>query len=124
MLDGVTVSLLLTSARLPTTDADALGGLLRFVSPIFKDMFDLNRGTAAEQRHNQNGFPVIPLSSNGRYHNTSFCPRLLVSLYLRAQLDDFTLVWKVCKAAKKYCMDIEPEIFKGVYPRSSLGALR
>ena len=32
-------------------------GLLRLVSPFFRDIFDLNRGTAVEQNEKKNVFP-------------------------------------------------------------------
>ena len=116
----------MSPSRPPITDADApydsaavadailhssdnvyfyvLGTLLCFVSPVFRDMFDLNHGAAAEQNQQKNGLPVIPL-----IEDSATLRFLLDSLYPRIkepQLDDVALVWKACRAAKKYCMDI------------------
>jgi hypothetical protein len=116
----------MSTSRPPITDADApydsaavadtilhssdnvyfyvLGTLLCFVSPVFRDMFDLNRGAAAEQNRQKNGLPVIPLMED-----SATLRFLLDFLYPRVkepQLDDIALFWKVCRAAKKYCMDI------------------
>ncbi|KAF8739503.1 hypothetical protein AX14_009286 [Amanita brunnescens Koide BX004] len=81
-----------------------LGGLLRLVSPVFRDMFDLNRGNAAEQNQQKNGFPVIPLMEDSA--TLRFLLDFLYPRIREPQLHDLTLLWKVCKAAKKYCMDI------------------
>ncbi len=79
-------------------------GLLRLVSPFFRDIFDLNRGTAVEQNEMKDGFPVIPLMDDSK------TLRLLLDFFHprveEPQLDDVTLFWNVSKAAKKYCMDI------------------
>lgn len=81
-----------------------LGTLLCFVSPIFRDMFDLSRGAAAEQNQQKNGLPVIPLMEDSA--TLRFLLDFLYPRIKEPQLNDIALVLKVCRAAKKYCMDI------------------
>ena len=116
----------MSPSRPPITDADApydsaavadtilysrdnvyfyvLGTLLCLVSPVFRDMFDLNRGAAAEQNQQKNGLPVIPLMEDSA--TLRFLLDFLYPRIKEPQLDDVALVRKVCRAAKKYCMDI------------------
>ena len=72
-----------------------------YVSPFFKDMFDVPSTTTNEIT---NGFLVIPVAE------TSETIRLLLDLIYphigELQIDNITLFLNVCKAAGKYCMDI------------------
>ncbi len=81
-----------------------VGNMLCYVSPFFRDLFDLNRGAAAEQNEKKDGFLVIHLLDD------SATLRLLLDfIYPRIGdplLDNVTLFWNASKAAKKYCMDI------------------
>ena len=38
-----------------------LGNFLSYVSQVFRDLFDLNRGAAVEQNEKKDGHPIIPL---------------------------------------------------------------
>lgn len=62
---------------------------------FFRDVFDLNRGTAVEQNEKKNGFPVIPLMDDSK------TLRLLLDFFHprveEPQLDDVTLFWNVSK---------------------------
>ncbi|KAK2462734.1 hypothetical protein APHAL10511_005252 [Amanita phalloides] len=81
-----------------------LGGLLRLVSPFFREMFDLNHGPAAEHTEKRDGLPIIPLPED------SATIRLLLDFLYpyvkKPQVDDVGLLWNVGKAVKKYCMDV------------------
>ena len=82
-------------------DFYVLKAFLSYVSPFFKDMFDVPSTTTNEII---NGFLVIPVAE------TSETIRLLLDLIYphigELQIDNITLFLNVCKAAGKYCMDI------------------
>ena len=81
-----------------------LGNFLSYVSQVFRDLFDLNRGAAVEQNEKKDGYPVIPLLDDGA--TLRFLLDLIHPRIEERQLDDVTLFWNVSRAAKKYCMDI------------------
>ncbi|PFH50233.1 hypothetical protein AMATHDRAFT_145600, partial [Amanita thiersii Skay4041] len=76
---------------------------LCYVSPILKDMFQLNHGPAAEQNATKDGLPIVDFTENSETLNL-----LLALIYPRGDepnLNGHELFWKVGKAAQKYCMD-------------------
>ena len=81
-----------------------LGNFLSYVSQVFRDLFDLNRGAAVEQNEKKDGYPVIPLLDDSA--TLRFLLDLIHPRIEERQLDDVTLFWNVSRAAKKYCMDI------------------
>ena len=78
-----------------------LKAFLSYVSPFFKDMFALPSTTTNEI---MDGFPVIAVAE------TSETIRLLLDLIYphvdKPQIDDVALFLNVCKATRKYCMDM------------------
>ena len=78
-----------------------LKGFLSYVSPFFKDMFDLPSTTTNEI---MNGFPVIAVAETSK----TIC--LLLDLVYphtgEPQINNVALFLNVCKATRKYCMDI------------------
>ena len=78
-----------------------LKAFLSYVSPFFKNMFDLPSTTTNEI---MNGFPVIAVAE------TSETIHLLLDLIYphigEPQIENVALFLKVCKATRKYCMDI------------------
>ncbi|KAF8634584.1 hypothetical protein AX17_004173 [Amanita inopinata Kibby_2008] len=86
-----------------SVDFFVMGPLLSFVSPIFEDMFSLNRGAAAEQNESKNGLPIVPVPEN------SETLHLLLSLTYpyahEPELENTELFSRVCIAAQKYCME-------------------
>ena len=82
-------------------DFYVLRAFLSYVSPFFKDMFDLPSTTT---NGITNGFLVIPVPE------TSETIRLLLDLIYphigEPQIDNIALFLNVCKATGKYCMDI------------------
>jgi hypothetical protein len=76
-----------------------LKAFLSYVSPFFRVMFDLPSTTTNET---MNGFPVIPVAE------TSQTIRLLLDFVYphEPQIDNVALFLNVCKATRKYCMDI------------------
>ena len=81
-----------------------LGNFLCYVSQVFKDLFDLNRGAAVEHNEKKDGYPVIPLLDDSA--TLRFLLDLIHPRIEERQLDNVTLFWNVSRAAKKYCMDI------------------
>ena len=81
-----------------------LGNFLCYVSQVFRDLFDLNRGAAVEQNEKKDGYPVIPLPDDSA--TLRFLLDLIHPRIAERQLDDVTLFWNVSRAVKKYCMDI------------------
>ncbi|KAK2462747.1 hypothetical protein APHAL10511_005265 [Amanita phalloides] len=76
---------------------------LRYVSPIFRDMFLLNTGSAAEHNEIKDGYPVISLSEDSE---TILCLLRIIYPYIdKPELDDVKLIVKVWKMAEKYGMD-------------------
>ncbi|KAF8639103.1 hypothetical protein AX17_001746 [Amanita inopinata Kibby_2008] len=78
--------------------------ILRLMSPIFNDMFDLSQGPAAMENELKNKLPVVPLLEDSKTLR-----HLLLVMYPNMQaprLDDWDLMLKVGKAAQKYCMEI------------------
>ena len=78
-----------------------LKAFLSYVSPFFKNMFDVVSTTTSEL---MNGFPVIAVAE------TSETIRLLLDFIYphigEPRIDNVALFLKVCKATRKYCMDI------------------
>ena len=74
---------------------------LIYVSPFFDDMFDLPSTMTNEV---MNGFPIIPVAETGE------TIRLVLDLIYphigEPKIDDVALFLNVCKAARKYGMDI------------------
>jgi hypothetical protein len=81
-----------------------LGNFLGYVSQVFRDLSDLNRGAAVEQNEKKDGYPVIPLLDDSA--TLRFLLDLIHPRIAERQLYDVTLFWNVSRAAKKYCMDI------------------
>lgn len=80
-----------------------LGAFLRYVSPIFRDMFSLNQGLAADENEIRDGYPVIPLQEDGE---TIRCLLSVVYPYInKPRFDNTCLLIKVWKMAEKYSMD-------------------
>ena len=80
-----------------------LGAFLRYVSPTFRDMFSLSRGSAAEENEIKDGYPVIPLSEDKEtihYLLSNIHPYIN-----KPKSDDSRLLIKVWKMAQKYGMD-------------------
>ncbi|KIL64171.1 hypothetical protein M378DRAFT_163655 [Amanita muscaria Koide BX008] len=88
-------------------DFYVIGPLLRFVSPVFMDMYTLNHGPAAEENEKKDGRPLIRLEED------SGTLRLLLDIiYPHAKDPPFinvSLFWKVAKTSKKYIMDVIEE---------------
>ncbi|KAM6497251.1 hypothetical protein JOM56_007724 [Amanita muscaria] len=95
-----------------------LGSLLRFVSPIFRNMFAVNHGQAAEENERKNGLPVVYLEED------SETLRLLLDLIYPSaqepQLSDASLLWRVGKATTKYFIDVVDAKLKSWTHRSKL----
>jgi hypothetical protein len=77
-----------------------LKAFLIYVSPFFEDMFNLPSIT----NKTMNGFPVIPVTE------TSETIHLLLDLIYphidKPHIDNIAVFLKLCKATRKYCMDI------------------
>ncbi|KAM6491634.1 hypothetical protein JOM56_012878, partial [Amanita muscaria] len=87
-------------------DFYVIGPLLRFVSPVFMDMYTLNHGPVAENEK-KDGRPLIRLEEDSRTLRL-----LLDTIYPYAKdppLTDVSLFWKIGKASKKYIMDVIEE---------------
>ncbi|KAK2462746.1 hypothetical protein APHAL10511_005264 [Amanita phalloides] len=99
-------------------DFHVLKTFLCYVSPIFKDLFNLSQESATEEHQRRNGLPVIPVTE------TSKTLRLLLdSIYpqeYEPQLNDATLFLNVAKAAQKYCMKKVENKFRRRIINSSL----
>ncbi|PFH50239.1 hypothetical protein AMATHDRAFT_99685, partial [Amanita thiersii Skay4041] len=85
-------------------DFHVLQALLRLVSPIFRDMFSLSSGLDNQDDHIKNGLPIIDLPEDSE--SLHFLLTIIYPHIDEPKLDDCHLIWKVCKAAQKYCMDI------------------
>ncbi|KIL69205.1 hypothetical protein M378DRAFT_21413 [Amanita muscaria Koide BX008] len=88
-------------------DFYVIGPFLRFVSPVFMDMYTLNHGPAAEENEKKDGRPLIRLEEDSRTLRL-----LLDTIYPYAKdppLTDVSLFWKIGKASKKYIMDVIEE---------------
>ncbi|KIL69204.1 hypothetical protein M378DRAFT_35166, partial [Amanita muscaria Koide BX008] len=85
-------------------DFYVIGPFLRFVSPVFTDMYTLNHGPAAEENEEKDGRPLVCLEED------SGTLRLLLDTIYPYEKDppltDVSLLWKVGKASKKYIMDV------------------
>ncbi|KAM6497213.1 hypothetical protein JOM56_007686, partial [Amanita muscaria] len=88
-------------------DFYVIGPFLRFVSPVFMDMYTLRYGPAAEENEKKGDRPLIRLEEDSR------TLRLLLDLiYPHAKdppLTNASLFWKVGKASKKYNMNVVEE---------------
>ncbi|KAF8639092.1 hypothetical protein AX17_001737 [Amanita inopinata Kibby_2008] len=85
-------------------DFYVIATILRLMSPIFNDMFSLNKGDAATENESKNKLPVVPFSEDGETLR-----HLLLVMYPNIQdpvLVDWNLLLKVGRAAQKYCMDM------------------
>ncbi|KAF8347930.1 hypothetical protein F5887DRAFT_1072266 [Amanita rubescens] len=81
-----------------------LGALLRYVSPTFRDLFSLGRGSAASGNEIMVGHPVIPLTEDSK---TIHCLlRLIYPSIDEPDLADGRLLIKVWRMAEKYDMDV------------------
>jgi len=81
-----------------------LGAFLRYVSPTFRDLFSLGKGSAESGNEIKDGHPVIPLTEDDR---TIRC--LLSIIYPsidEPDLVDGRLLIKVWRMAEKYDMDM------------------
>ncbi|KAF8634592.1 hypothetical protein AX17_004181 [Amanita inopinata Kibby_2008] len=85
-----------------SVDFFVVKSLLCLVSPIFKDMFSLNRGEALEKNEMKNGVPVVPLEEDSETVNNLL---LLIYPYARQLAPDVDVLIKTAKAAQKYGMD-------------------
>ncbi|KAF8656130.1 hypothetical protein AX14_008086 [Amanita brunnescens Koide BX004] len=82
-----------------------LGAFLRYVSPIFHDLFRLSRGSASESDENEikDGYPVIPLPEDSK--TVHYLLSIIHPYINRPKLDDSRLLHNVWKMAEKYGMD-------------------
>jgi hypothetical protein len=80
-----------------------LGAFLCYVSPTFRDMFSLSRGSATDKNEIKDGHPVIPLSED---RETIHYLLSIIHPYIdEPKLDDSRLLYKVWKMAEKYGME-------------------
>ncbi|KAK2462739.1 hypothetical protein APHAL10511_005257 [Amanita phalloides] len=91
---------------------------LRYVSPFFKDLFELDQEFITEEHEERKGLVVIPVME------TSDTLRLLLDYIYpqetEPQLNDAALFLKSAKAAQKYCMEKIENKFKKRILDSSL----
>ena len=81
-----------------------LGAFLRYVSPTFRDMFSLSRGSATDKNEIKDGYPVIPLPED---RETIHYVLSIIHPYIdEPKLDDSRLLYKVWKMAEKYGMEM------------------
>ena len=81
-----------------------LGAFLRYVSPTFRDMFSLSRGSATDRNEIKDGYPVIPLPED---RETIHYVLSIIHPYIdEPKLDDSRLLYKVWKMAEKYGMEM------------------
>ncbi|KIL69192.1 hypothetical protein M378DRAFT_157426 [Amanita muscaria Koide BX008] len=85
-------------------DFYVIGPFLRFVSPVFVDMYTPNHGPAAEENEKKDDRPLIRLEED------SGTLRLLLDTIYPSEkappLTDVSLFWRVGKASKTYIMDV------------------
>ncbi|KAM6497231.1 hypothetical protein JOM56_007704 [Amanita muscaria] len=82
-------------------DFYVISALLRYVSPVFKDMFALSGSDNNEKKDN---LPVVPVAEDSE----TLC-LLLDIIYpyeQKPRLSSPSITWKVSKAARKYLMNI------------------
>jgi hypothetical protein len=81
-----------------------LGDFLRYVSPTFRDIFSLSRGSAADENEIQDGYPVIPLSEDKE--TIHYLLNIIYPYINKPKSDDSRLLMNVWKMAEKYGMDM------------------
>ncbi|KAF8632908.1 hypothetical protein AX15_001633 [Amanita polypyramis BW_CC] len=80
-----------------------LGALLRYVSPVFRDLFSLNRGPSDSENETRNGYPVIPLPEDS--DSIINLLRIIYPCIDKPKLDGSLVFMKVGEMAEKYGMD-------------------